>query len=143
MYFSDEMQKASGELTRKWQDEVKKTLQSNPDQKERFSTVSDLEIKRLYTPEDIKNIDFAQDISVPGEFPYLRGNQATGYRGRHWTFRMFSGMGSAKDTNERWQMLLREGQTGLSTAFDFPTLMGYDSDSPKSLGEVRQVRRGH
>ena len=73
---------------------------------------------------------------LPGEFPYLRGNQVTGYRGRHWTFRMFSGMGSAQDTNARWQMLLREGQTGLSTAFDFPTLMGYDSDSPRSLGEV-------
>ena len=136
MYFSDETQKTSGELTRKWQNEVKKALKNNPDQKERFSTVSDLEIKRLYTPEDIKDINFAQDLGAPGEFPYLRGNQVTGYRGRHWTFRMFSGMGSAQDTNARWRMLLREGQTGLSTAFDFPTLMGYDSDSPKSLGEV-------
>jgi len=136
VYFSDEMQEASLELTRKWQNEVKKSLKNNPDQKKRFSTVSDLEIKRLYTPEDIKDINFAEDIGVPGEFPYLRGNQVTGYRGRHWTFRMFSGMGSAQNTNERWRMLLREGQTGLSTAFDFPTLMGYDSDSPKSLGEV-------
>ncbi len=136
MYFSDEMQEASLELTRKWQDEVKKSLKNNPDQKERFSTVSDLEIKRLYTPEDIKDINFAEDIGVPGEFPYLRGNQATGYRGRYWTFRMFSGMGSAQDTNQRWHLLLRQGQTGLSTAFDFPTLMGYDSDSPKALGEV-------
>ena len=136
MYFSEKTQKASGELTRKWQVEVENSLKNNPDQKERFSTVSDLEIKRLYTPEDIKDINFAQDISVPGEFPYLRGNQITGYRGRHWTFRMFAGMGSAQDTNERWRMLLREGTTGLSTAFDFPTLMGYDSDSPKSLGEV-------
>jgi methylmalonyl-CoA mutase N-terminal domain/subunit len=81
-------------------------------------------------------MDFARDIGVPGEFPYLRGNQPTGYRGRHWTFRMFSGMGTAQDTNARWRMLLREGQTGLSTAFDFPTLMGYDSDSTKALGEV-------
>jgi methylmalonyl-CoA mutase N-terminal domain/subunit len=136
VYFSDEMQEASLELTRKWQDEVKKSLKNNPDQKERFSTVSDLEIKRLYTPEDIKDINFAEDIGVPGEFPYLRGNQATGYRGRYWTFRMFSGMGSAQDTNQRWHLLLRQGQTGLSTAFDFPTLMGYDSDSPKALGEV-------
>ncbi len=72
---------------------------------------------------------------MPGEFPFLRGNQATGYRGRYWTFRMFSGMGSAKDTNTRWHMLLKQGQTGLSTAFDFPTLMGYDSDSPKARGE--------
>lgn len=136
MYFSKEMQDASLKLTRKWEDEVQKTLKNNPDQKARFSTVSDKEIKRLYTPEDIKNINFAEDISVPGEFPYLRGNQVTGYRGRYWTFRMFSGMGSAQDTNQRWKMLLREGQTGLSTAFDFPTLMGYDSDSPKALGEV-------
>jgi methylmalonyl-CoA mutase N-terminal domain/subunit len=136
VYFSKEMQETSLKLTKKWANEVKKTLKDNPDQKERFSTVSDMEIKRLYTPEDIKNTDFAEDISVPGEFPYLRGNQVTGYRGRYWTFRMFSGMGSAQDTNQRWHMLLRQGQTGLSTAFDFPTLMGYDSDSPKALGEV-------
>jgi methylmalonyl-CoA mutase N-terminal domain/subunit len=136
VYFSKEMQDASLMLSKKWQDEVKKALKNNPDQKARFSTVSDKEIKRLYTPEDIKDINFADDISVPGEFPYLRGNQVTGYRGKYWTFRMFSGMGSARDTNQRWKMLLRGGQTGLSTAFDFPTLMGYDSDSPKALGEV-------
>lgn len=136
MYFSKEMQEASLKLTQKWKDEVEKALKNNPDQKERFSTVSDTEIKRLYTPEDIQDINFAEDISVPGEFPYLRGNQVTGYRGRYWTFRMFSGMGSAQDTNQRWKMLLRGGQTGLSTAFDFPTLMGYDSDSPKAMGEV-------
>jgi methylmalonyl-CoA mutase N-terminal domain/subunit len=136
VYFSKEMQEASLKLTKKWADEVKKALKNNPDQKKHFSTVSDTPIKRLYTPEDIKDINFADDIGVPGEFPYLRGNQVTGYRGRHWTFRMFSGMGSAQDTNRRWHMLLREGQTGLSAAFDFPTLMGYDSDSPKALGEV-------
>ena len=136
MYFSDETQKTSRKLSEKWQNDVQETLKSNPDQKDRFSTISDLDIKRLYTPEDIQDMNFAQDIGVPGEYPYLRGNQVTGYRGRHWTFRMFSGMGSAQDTNARWQMLLREGQTGLSTAFDFPTLMGYDSDSPRSLGEV-------
>jgi len=136
VYFSKEMQEASLKLTQKWADEVKKSLKDNPDQKERFSTISDLEIKRLYTPEDIKDTNFAEDISAPGEFPYLRGNQTTGYRGRYWTFRMFSGMGSAQDTNQRWHLLLRQGQTGLSTAFDFPTLMGYDSDSPKALGEV-------
>ena len=136
MYFSDETQKASRRLTEQWQADVQNTLINNPDWKNRFSTVSDLDIKRLYTPEDLKNMDFVRDIGVPGEFPYLRGNQVTGYRGQPWTFRMFSGMGSAQDTNARWHMLLREGQTGLSTAFDFPTLMGYDSDSPKALGEV-------
>jgi methylmalonyl-CoA mutase N-terminal domain/subunit len=136
VYFSKETQETSLKLSRKWEDKVQKSLKNNPDQKERFSSVSDMEIKRLYTPEDIKDINYSEAISVPGEFPYLRGNQATGYRGRYWTFRMFSGMGSAQDTNKRWKMLLREGQTGLSTAFDFPTLMGYDSDSPKALGEV-------
>jgi len=75
-------------------------------------------------------------------FLICAGNQVTGYRGRHWTFRMFSGMGSAQDTNHRWHMLLREGQTGLSTAFDFPTLMGYDSDSSKRWAKW-QVRRCH
>ncbi|MEN6639438.1 MAG: methylmalonyl-CoA mutase family protein [Smithella sp.] len=136
MYFSDETQKKSRKLTEKWQADVQNTLKTNPDWKNRFSTVSDLDIKRLYTPEDLQNMDVARDIGAPGAFPYLRGNQVTGYRGQPWTFRMFSGMGSAEDTNARWHMLLREGQTGLSTAFDFPTLMGYDSDSPKALGEV-------
>ncbi len=135
MYFTKNTLNQSKELTDKWEDEVRRTVARTPNQKARFSTVSDLEIKRLYTPEDIEKTDFTQDIGAPGEFPFLRGNQATGYRGRHWTFRMFSGMGSAKDTNARWQMLLKEGQTGLSTAFDFPTLMGYDSDAPKARGE--------
>ena len=135
MYFTKELLDQSRELTKKWEDEVRKIVRTVPDQKTRFSTVSDLEIKRLYTPEDIKDMDFARDVGVPGEFPFLRGNQATGYRGRYWTFRMFAGMGTARDTNRRWQLLLREGQTGLSTAFDFPTLMGYDTDSPKARGE--------
>jgi len=136
LYFSDDTQKASRKFTEKWQADVQNTLKTNPDWKNRFSTVSDLDIKRLYTPEDLQNMDFSSHIGTPGEFPYLRGNQVTGYRGQPWTFRMFSGMGNAQDTNARWHMLLREGQTGLSTAFDFPTLMGYDSDSPKALGEV-------
>ena len=135
VYFTKNTLNQSKELTGKWEDEVRRTVARTPDQKARCSTVSDLEIKRLYTPEDIEKTDFARDIGVPGEFPFLRGNQETGYRGRCWTIRMFSGMGSAKDTNARWQMLLKEGQTGLSTAFDFPTLMGYDSDSPKARGE--------
>jgi methylmalonyl-CoA mutase N-terminal domain/subunit len=134
-HFSPDTLKQSAELTSKWEEEVRRATEKNPDLKARWSTVSDLEIKRLYTPEDIRGTDFARDIGAPGEYPFLRGNQATGYRGRHWTFRMFSGMGSAADTNARWHMLLKEGQTGLSTAFDFPTLMGYDSDSPKARGE--------
>jgi len=135
MYFSIETLNQSAELTRKWEDEVRRAVMAPPDQKARWSTVSDLEIKHLYTPEDIREMDYARDIGAPGAFPFVRGNQATGYRGQYWTFRMFAGMGSAKDTNARWHMLLRSGQTGLSTAFDFPTLMGYDSDSPKARGE--------
>jgi methylmalonyl-CoA mutase N-terminal domain/subunit len=125
----------SGQLRKKWEDEVRRSTAKQADQKERWSTVSDLEIERLYSPEDIQNMDFARDIGYPGQFPYLRGNQVTGYRGKYWTFRMFSGMGSAEDTNRRWHMLLQSGNAGLSTAFDFPTLMGYDTDSPKARGE--------
>ncbi len=133
--FTEDLLDKSSQMRKKWEDEVRRTIEKKADQKERWSTVSDLEIKRLYGPEDIKDMNFAEDIGYPGQFPYLRGNQATGYRGKYWTFRMFSGMGSAEETNRRWHYLLQSGQTGLSTAFDFPTLMGYDSDSPKARGE--------
>jgi methylmalonyl-CoA mutase N-terminal domain/subunit len=119
----------------KWEKEVQKARRQKADRKARFSTVSDLEIKAIYTPEDVKDLDFARDIGYPGVFPFTRGCQPTMYRGREWTFRMFSGMGSAEDTNKRWHHLLKEGETGLSTAFDFPTLMGYDSGSPRARGE--------
>ena len=135
-YFAEELLNKCSSLRKKWEDEVKKLIAKRPERKERFSTVSDHEIKRLYTPEDIKDLDFEKDINFPGQYPYTRGIHHTGYRGRIWTYRMFSGLGTAKDTNERWHLLLKEGQTGLSTAFDFPTLMGYDSDSPRSAGEV-------
>ncbi len=133
--FSKELLQKSGELRSKWEDEVKKSVAKHADQKEKWTTVSDLEIKRIYGPEDVKNMDFANDIGYPGQFPFLRGNQPTGYRGKYWTFRMFSGMGTAVETNQRWKYLLATGQTGLSTAFDFPTLMGYDTDNPKARGE--------
>ncbi len=137
MYFSKELLEQTSRLRKRWEDEVKKTVSKWADQKpdNQWSTVSDLPIKRLYTPEDIAHMDFEKDISYPGQFPFLRGNQVTGYRGKYWTFRMFSGFGSAEDTNKRWHQLLKDGQTGLSTAFDFPTLMGYDTDSPKARGE--------
>ncbi|MDZ7762265.1 MAG: methylmalonyl-CoA mutase family protein [Desulfovermiculus sp.] len=135
MYFAKEVLDKCSNLRAQWEDEVRRLVNKQGERKEIFSTVSNYEIKRLYTPEDLANLDFERDIGFPGQFPFTRGNQATGYRGRLWTYRMFSGMGTAKDTNERWHMLMREGQTGLSTAFDFPTLMGYDTDSPKALGE--------
>lgn len=120
---------------KKWEAEV---IKSAPDlaAKKRLSTVSDLLVNPIYTPEDIRDLDFNRDIGYPGFFPFTRGCQATGYRGRVWTLRMFSGFGTAEDTNHRWHQLLKEGETGLSTAFDFPTLMGYDSDSPKARAEV-------
>ncbi len=133
--FTDETLREVREGREKWEKEVGKAGKHKADKGKRFSTVSDLEIKPIYTPEDIKNLDFARDIGYPGIFPFTRGCQPTMYRGREWTFRMFSGMGSAEDTNKRWHHLLREGETGLSTAFDFPTLMGYDSDSPRAIGE--------
>jgi methylmalonyl-CoA mutase N-terminal domain/subunit len=102
----------------------------------RFSTLSDQDVEPIYTPDHVKDVDFAGKIGYPGEYPFTRGVQPTGYRGRVWTFRMFSGFGTAADTNRRWHDLLRDGETGLSTAFDFPTLMGYDSDSPRSTAEV-------
>jgi methylmalonyl-CoA mutase N-terminal domain/subunit len=93
------------------------------------------EVKPLYTPEDTADID-SSSIGVPGAYPFTRGIHPTGYRGRLWTMRQFAGFGSAADTNARYKFLLAHGQTGLSVAFDFPTLMGYDSDHPRSLGEV-------
>ncbi|HXZ36093.1 MAG TPA: methylmalonyl-CoA mutase family protein, partial [Thermodesulfobacteriota bacterium] len=114
------------------------SLSQSPERLPRFSTVSDLEIKKLYSPEDIARMNFLRDIGFPGQYPYTRGVQASMYRGRVWTMRMFSGFGSAEDTNQRYKYLLSQGQTGLSVAFHYPTLMGYDSDSPRSKGEVGQ-----
>ncbi len=135
MYFAKELLDKCSSLRKKWEDEVRKLVNKFGERKDRFSTVSDWEIKRLYTPEDNADIDFERDINFPAQFPFTRSIHGTGYRGRLWTYRMFSGMGTARDTNERWHMLLNNGQTGLSTAFDFPTLMGYDTDSPKAEGE--------
>lgn len=118
-----------------WKDKLAKVFAKRPERLKRFSTVSDKEIADLYTPSDIRNQDFARDIGFPGDYPFTRGVQPSMYRGRLWTMRMFAGLGSAEDTNKRFHLLVREGQTGLSTAFDMPTLMGYDSDSPKARGE--------
>jgi len=101
-----------------------------------FTTVSGVPIERLYTPEDVRNLDYDKDLGDPAKPPYTRGIYPTMYRGRLWTMRQFSGFGSAADTNERFHYLLKHGQTGLSVAFHLPTLMGYDSDHPMSVGEV-------
>ena len=105
------------------------------DSEELTSTMSGLEVEPLYTPDDVE-IDYERDLGRPGEYPFTRGVYPTMYRGRLWTMRQFAGFGTAAETNERFHYLLEHGQTGLSTAFDMPTLMGYDSDHVRSLGEV-------
>jgi methylmalonyl-CoA mutase, N-terminal domain len=133
--FTEKTLREAEQGKKSWEKEARRAARLQAEKGTRFSTVSDLEIKPLYTPEDIKDLDFSRDIGYPGAFPFTRGCQPTMYRGRKWTYRMFSGMGSAEDTNKRWHHLLKEGETGLSTAFDFPTLMGYDTDSPRARGE--------
>ncbi len=120
----------------KWREgPVKRSLERMPARKDSFATWSGVELPDLSTPADVRT-DYKRDLGLPGEYPFTRGVQPTMYRGRLWTMRMFAGFGTPEQTNERFRYLLREGQTGLSTAFDFPTLMGYDSDSPRALGEV-------
>jgi methylmalonyl-CoA mutase, N-terminal domain len=115
---------------------LKKALDKHPERLKSFTSLSSEPIDRLYTPLNIPNLKPDQDLGFPGEFPYTRGVYPTMYRGRFWTMRQFAGFGTAEDTNERFHYLLKNGQMGLSTAFDFPTLMGYDSDHKRSLGEV-------
>ena len=134
--FTEETITRVGERQREWEKILEKALARAPERYERFSTVSDEEIKRIYTPTDIKGLDFAEDLGFPGMFPFTRGVHPSMHRGRLWTMRQFAGMGGAEETNARFHYLLSHGETGLSTAFDMPTLMGYDSDSPLARGEV-------
>jgi methylmalonyl-CoA mutase N-terminal domain/subunit len=128
---------ALADKRKRWtEDRLAPLLAKAPERQKRFSTVSDEEIGALYTPDVLSNPDYGEDLGFPGAFPYTRGVQPSMYRGRLWTMRQFAGYGSAEDTNARFKFLLAEGQTGLSTAFHFPTLMGYDSDSPRAKGEV-------
>src|SRR4051812_10286386 len=117
-------------------DEWRRALyEQSPERAGLFSTMSGLENEPLYTPSNVE-IDYDRDLGYPGAFPYTRGVYPSMYRGRLWTMRQFAGFGTAQETNARFHYLLDHGQTGLSTAFDMPTLMGYDSDHPRSLGEV-------
>ncbi len=120
----------------KWEETtLHKTLARFPERKEQFITTSSEPIKRLYTPLDVADLDYQQDLGMPGEYPYTRGVHATMYRGRPWTTRMFAGFGTAEETNARYKYLLEQGNMGLSVAFDLATLMGYDTDAPEALGE--------
>src|SRR5213078_1370456 len=121
----------------RWEKEtLAPALQKTPESKPRFESVSLEEVNRLYTPADLTETDVTRDISYPGEFPYTRGIHPTGYRGKLWTMRQFAGFSTPEETNRRFKYLLTEGQTGLSVAYDLPTLMGYDADSLLSEGEV-------
>jgi len=120
-----------------WEREtLQPALARMPERKPLFKTASGTEILRLYTPDDLRDLDYGRDLGFPGEFPYTRGVHPSMYRGRLWTMRMFAGYGTAEDTNRRYQYLLSQGNSGLSVAFDLPTLMGCDPDDPLSAGEV-------
>ena len=121
----------------RWEREVvEPTLRKSPERKGPFTTISGKTIERLYAPEDVEAIDYDRDVANPGEFPYVRGIHPTGYRGKLWTMRQFAGFGTPEETNQRYKDLIAAGGTGLSVAFDLPTLMGRDPDHELSLGEV-------
>ena len=135
--YDDEDLAAIQQSREEWEsDTLEPVLERYGERADRFATVSNLEIDRLYTPEDVADLDFAADLGFPGEEPFTRGIYPTMHRGRTWTMRQFAGFGTAEETNERFHYLIQEGQTGLSTAFDMPSLMGKDSDDPLSAGEV-------
>src|SRR3954462_3496497 len=116
-------------------DELAAFTRRQPEAKQNYETLSGIPVKRVYTPEDTSNIPF-EEIGFPGQYPFTRGPYPTMYRGRLWTMRQIAGFGTGEDTNRRFRYLISQGQTGLSVDFDMPTLMGYDSDDPRSLGEV-------
>lgn len=123
-----------------WQEKsVAKLLAKFPESRPVFQTPSGIEVKRLYTPADIDDVDYLETLGFPGEFPFTRGVQPTMYRGRPWTMRQYAGFASAEESNMRFRYLLEQGQTGLSVAFDLPTQIGYDSDHPLAAGEVGKV----
>jgi methylmalonyl-CoA mutase N-terminal domain/subunit len=128
---------AAGADKQRWEKDVlQPTLSRSPERPVAFTTISGRPVDRLYAPEDIAELDYRRDLNHPGEFPYTRGIHPTGYRGRLWTMRQFAGFGTPEETNERYKTLLKAGGTGLSVAFDLPTLMGRDPDHELSLGEV-------
>jgi methylmalonyl-CoA mutase N-terminal domain/subunit len=135
--FDEKSLKTLEQEQRRWeQTTLQNWLKLSPERKKEFQNHSGIPIKRLYTPEDAEAVDYMRDMGFPGEYPFLRGVHATMYRGRLWTMRLFAGFGTAADTNQRFKYLLNEGESGLSTAFDYPTIMGYDSDHQMARGEV-------
>ncbi|MBC8508230.1 MAG: methylmalonyl-CoA mutase family protein [Chloroflexi bacterium] len=135
MYDPQELENLKKEFERWDEETLSKTLSRFPERQDEFITTSSEPIERVYTPLDVKNSNYKIDLGMPGEYPYTRGVHSTMHRGRLWTMRMFAGFGTAEETNRRFKYLLDQGQTGLSVAFDLPTLMGYDTDDSEALGE--------
>ncbi len=135
MYDKDRLEALKHELERWEETHLQQSSARLPERKEEFITTSSDPVERLYTPLDVAGLDYQRDLGLPGVYPYTRGIHPTMYRSRLWTMRMFAGFGTAEETNARFRYLLEQGQTGLSIAFDLPTLMGYDTDAPEALGE--------
>jgi methylmalonyl-CoA mutase N-terminal domain/subunit len=135
MYDKSKLRELTQERDR-WEETTRQQiLARRPERRDEFVTTSSEPVERLYTPLDVADLDYQADLGFPGEYPFTRGVHATMHRGRLWTMRMFAGFGSAVETNERFKYLLEHGQTGLSVAFDLPTLYGYDTDAPEAAGE--------
>jgi methylmalonyl-CoA mutase N-terminal domain/subunit len=134
LFDRDELERLKSDRKQWEETTLRKSLERMPE-RDNLMTTSGVPIKRLYTPQDNENLDYNRDLNQPGVYPYTRGVQPTMYRAKPWTMRMFAGFGTAEDTNRRFKYLLQQGQTGLSTAFDMPTLYGYDTDHPMAEGE--------
>ncbi|MCX7827946.1 MAG: methylmalonyl-CoA mutase family protein, partial [Thermanaerothrix sp.] len=137
--FEEKELQAIAEKRGQYEASVEKTLAKNPEMRKEFATGGGIPLKRVYTPEDVKDLDYNRDLGFPGMFPYTRGVQPTMYRGRFWTMRQYAGFATAEESNARYRYLLSQGTTGLSVAFDLPTQIGYDSDHPMAQGEVGKV----
>ncbi|MDW5298657.1 MAG: methylmalonyl-CoA mutase family protein [Sedimentibacter sp.] len=139
MFCEEELSKIK-KTRENWEEKLlNKTLEKTPESKIEFKSVSGAVVERLYTPEDVADIDYETEIGYPGQYPFTRGCQPTMYRGKNWTMRMYAGFATAEESNERYKYLVNQGSTGLSVAFDLPTQIGYDSDNPISQGEVGKV----
>jgi methylmalonyl-CoA mutase N-terminal domain/subunit len=139
-FYEVKMAKSIKEEFERWENTtLNKTRSKAPEREPSFQTTSHIELKRLYTPLDVADLDYCNELGFPGEIPFTRGVQPTMYRGRFWTMRQYAGFATPEETNKRYKYLLEYGQTGLSVAFDLPTQIGYDSDHPLSDGEVGKV----
>ena len=135
MYDKSTIQRIRESVEQWEQTDIQRAQARIPERHDPFTTISGAAVERLYTPAEVADLDYDRDLDLPGRYPFTRGIHPTGYRAKPWTMRMFSGFGTAEETNARFRYLLAQGQTGLSVAFDMPTLYGYDSDAPEALGE--------